>query len=68
MGRLLVVVVIAVLLVGLLTPLINKLPFLGKLPGDFRWQRRGTTYYFPLGSSLVLSIALTILINLILKK
>ncbi len=68
MGRLLIVVVVAVLLVGLLTPLINKLPFLGKLPGDFHWQRKGVTYYFPLGSSILLSIILTILVNLIIKK
>jgi hypothetical protein len=68
MGRLIFVVVVAVLLVGMFSPLINKVPFLGRLPGDFRWQRKGVTYSFPLASSFVLSIALTLLLNLVFKK
>lgn len=68
MGKFIFIVVVAVLLMGLFAPLINRLPFLGRLPGDFHWQRKGTTSSFPLASSLVLSIALTVLLNLIFKK
>jgi hypothetical protein len=67
MGRLILIVVIVVLVVGLLSPVIYRLPFLGKLPGDFSWQRKGVTYYFPLGSSILLSIVLTLLVNWLIK-
>ncbi len=44
-----------------------NLPF-GNLPGDFVIERKNFTCVIPLISSLIVSILLTILINLILKK
>ena len=44
-----------------------NLPF-GKLPGDFIFKRGNFTCVIPLISSLIVSILLTILINLMLKK
>ncbi len=41
------------------------LPF-GKLPGDFSYKSDKTSVYFPLASSLIISVILTILINFIL--
>ena len=44
---------------------------LGRLPGDIRIERDGFSFYFPLASSILISIVLTIIINLIgriLKK
>ncbi len=40
---------------------------LGHLPGDFRWQRGRVGIIFPLASSLLVSVALTILLNLVLR-
>ncbi len=40
---------------------------LGRLPGDFRFQSGGVTCIFPLATALLLSLALTILLNLILR-
>ena len=40
---------------------------LGRLPGDIRIERDGFSFYFPLTSSILVSIALTILINVILR-
>ena len=36
------------------------LPF-GRLPGDFTFRRGNTTFYFPLGTSILLSVILTLL-------
>ena len=44
--------------VGLLTMI--GLPF-GRLPGDMTFRRGNTTFYFPLGTSILLSIILTLL-------
>jgi len=40
---------------------------LGRLPGDFRFQAGGVTCVFPLATAIVLSLVLTILLNLILR-
>ena len=42
-----------------------RIPFLGRLPGDLLLRRGGVTIYLPLATSLVLSLALTLLLNLL---
>lgn len=56
----LLVVVVSLLLLGWLSPLLSRFGF-GRLPGDFRWQRRGRVYSVPLTSTLLLSFAVTLL-------
>lgn len=46
---------------GLLWPLVSKLG-LGSLPGDIRIERRNFTFYFPLTSSLLVSLLLTLIL------
>jgi hypothetical protein len=57
-GKLLVFVGLIIVGMGLL--MIIGLPF-GRLPGDFTFRRGNTTFYFPLGTSILLSIILTLL-------
>jgi hypothetical protein len=48
-----------------------KIPFLsslGKLPGDLRIERPGFRFYFPITSSIVVSVILSLLLRLIGKK
>ncbi len=40
---------------------------LGHLPGDFSFESGNTTVYVPLGSMLVLSLVLTLVVNLVLR-
>lgn len=41
---------------------------LGRLPGDLTWKGRSFTFHFPLATSLLVSLVLTILLNLWLRK
>jgi hypothetical protein len=41
---------------------------LGRLPGDFLWKRKGLTVYFPVMTSLLVSVVLTVLLNLFLRR
>jgi hypothetical protein len=50
----------ALLVLGLLTPWLNRLG-LGRLPGDVRIQRKRGSVYFPFTSVILLSVALTLL-------
>ena len=51
--------------IGLLLVFGNRIPFLGDLPGDFHFKKGQFKFYFPLGTALIVSIGLTILLNLI---
>jgi len=53
---------------GLVVLVVNKLNLpLGRLPGDIKLEGERGTFYFPLATSLLISILLTILLNLIGK-
>jgi hypothetical protein len=45
---------------------LGNIPFFGKLPGDIAIRRDGNTFFFPIVTCLVLSVVLTILLNVIL--
>lgn len=62
--RLLIVFGIVSVTLGALLLIAPRIPWLGRLPGDFLFQRGGTTIYIPLATSLVLSLVLTILVNI----
>ncbi|HKA53282.1 MAG TPA: DUF2905 domain-containing protein [Candidatus Binatia bacterium] len=49
------------LVVGVLLTLGAKLPWLGRLPGDLYIQRPHFTFYFPLATSLLVSVLLSLL-------
>jgi len=55
------------LTIGLVLMVAPKLPWLGRLPGDILIRKKNFTFYFPLATSVILSIILTVLINLFRK-
>jgi len=61
LGKLLLILGILFVVIGLLLMLGPKIPFLGKLPGDFIVRRGNFTLYFPLATSILLSIVLTLI-------
>jgi hypothetical protein len=67
-GKLLIVIGLAVAALGIALLLAGRVPWLGRLPGDLAFRRGGTTVYVPLATSLLLSVVLTILLNLLLRK
>lgn len=58
-GRVLVVLGIALVVAGVLLSLGGRLPWLGRLPGDFVVERPGFRFYFPLATSILLSLLVT---------
>ena len=66
MSRLLIALGVILVVAGLAWPFLAKLGF-GRLPGDFRIEREGFTFYFPLTSGLIVS-ALVSLILWLLRK
>ncbi len=60
-GRLILVAGIVFVIVGALFMFSGKIPWLGRLPGDITIQRKNFTFYFPLATSILISIFLTFL-------
>ena len=63
-AKLLLVVGSVALVLGALLLLADRVPWLGRLPGDIVVRRGPVTIYFPLLTCVLLSIILTILLNL----
>jgi len=67
-GRLLIIVGGFILVVGLFLALGLKIPYLGKLPGDISVDRGNVHFYFPIVTCLLLSLVLTLLLNLFFRR
>lgn len=63
-GRLLIIVGVVLIVLGLLVTFGKGVPFLGKLPGDIRIERDNFRFYFPLASSILVSVILTLILRL----
>lgn len=66
-GRIILVVGIFITVFGLLLIFWQKIPLLGKLPGDIVIGNEKFRFFFPLASSLLISLILTIIINLVIR-
>jgi len=68
LGKILLIAGLAVAGVGLIILLGGKIPWLGKLPGDIFYRGEKFTFYFPLTTSIIASIVLTLIIWLITRR
>jgi phosphatidylglycerophosphate synthase len=68
LGKYLIVFGMILIILGLIFTLAPKLPFLGQLPGDIYIKRRNYSLYFPLATCIIISIIITIILNLISRK
>jgi hypothetical protein len=66
MGRIVVVLGVALVVIGGIIMLLGRTGVpLGRLPGDFLYRGKNTTFYFPLASSILISIVLSVVLFLI---
>ena len=61
MAKWILTLVVAIFLLGVLTPHLARFIRFGRLPGDFTWRFRGRNYAFPFASILLLSLLLWLL-------
>ena len=68
LAKLLILLGAALLLAGILLLLVGRLHLpLGRLPGDILYRGKDTTFYFPLATSILLSVLLTLVLYVIGK-
>jgi len=68
LGKALILMGILLVLVGAVFLFADRIPFLGRLPGDIVVRRKGFTLYAPIATALLLSLVLTLLLNLLRRR
>ncbi len=61
LGKLLILLGVFIILVGIFLLVGEKIPWLGRLPGDIIIRKKNFTFYFPIVTSILISIILTLL-------
>ena len=65
-GQFIILAGVIIVVIGIIIYFFSdKLSFLGKLPGDIRIEKENFRFYFPITTMIILSILLTVIINII---
>jgi len=67
LGKMLIVAGIIFIIMGLAFLFGDKIPFLGRLPGDISIQKERFSFYFPITTCIIISIVLSILFAIFRK-
>ncbi len=68
LAKILIFCGIILVLIGLSLVLLPKIPYIGRLPGDIFIKKDKFVFYFPLATSILISLILTLILNLFLRK
>ena len=64
-GKSMIFIGLIIIVIGIILTFSDKLPFsLGKLPGDIMYKKENSTFYFPITTSIIISIILSLLFTL----
>lgn len=67
-GKTLIAIGLVIALVGVIIHFGGKLLPLGHLPGDLSWHGKNWSVHFPLASSIIISILLTVIANIFFRR
>ena len=67
-GKTLILLGAVLMVLGVVFVLVPKIPFLGKLPGDIHLKGKNWSFSFPVVTCIVISIVLTLLLNLFSRR
>jgi hypothetical protein len=67
-GKLLIYTGLFIVIIGVILYFSPKIPFLGKLPGDISIKKGNFTFYFPLATSILLSIIISLILYILSRR
>jgi hypothetical protein len=68
LGKILIVIGILLAVIGCVLLLAGKIPWLGRLPGDFFYRGKNVSFYFPLMTSIIVSVILSLILWFINRR
>ena len=66
-GKSLIIIGLIIAVIGLILTLAGRIPWIGRLPGDIYVKRENFTFYFPLATSIIISLILSFILWLFRK-
>ena len=67
LGKSLIVIGLIIAVIGVILTFAGRIPWLGRLPGDIYIKRENFTFYFPLVTSILISVVLSLILWLLRK-
>ncbi len=67
LGKMLILLGVLIIVIGLLLLIGEKIPWIGRLPGDIIVRKKNFTFYFPITTCIIISIILTLLFWILRK-
>ncbi len=61
-GKIIIFIGLLLVVIGFVWMVGNKLPFIGKLPGDIAIERKNYSFYFPVTTCIIISIILSLIL------
>ncbi len=68
LGKMLILLGVFIILIGVFLLVGERIPWLGRLPGDIIIKKKNFTFYFPLATSIIISIILTLIFTFLSRK
>ena len=68
LGKILIFFGVILILIGGVILLAGRIPWIGRLPGDIFIQRKNFSFYFPIATSIIISIILTLIFTLLKRR
>jgi len=66
-GKVLILAGIIIIILGVFLLFGDKIPLIGKLPGDIIVKKKNFTFYFPIATSIILSLLISLILYLFRK-
>jgi hypothetical protein len=67
-GKILIFIGLLLAILGFVFIFGNKIPFIGRLPGDIAVERRNYSFYFPVATCIIISVVISFILWLFNKK
>ncbi len=67
-GKILIFIGLLLAILGVIFTFGNKLPFVGRLPGDIAVERKNYSFYFPVATCIIISVVISFILWLFSKK
>jgi hypothetical protein len=68
LGRMILYIGVILVLIGGFFILVAKVPWFGRLPGDIVYRREGITVFIPITTMILVSLILTLLMNIVWRR
>jgi len=68
LGRFLIFIGLLLIAFGAMLTLVNKVNWIGRLPGDIYAQKKNFTFYFPLATSILISLIISLILWLLKRR